>query len=66
MAAEDGRLGLIDYGMVGRLTAQDRGNIARVLLALGAKDEQRVAQLAQPAKRGVESRLKLFLPVVRS
>lgn len=45
----DGRLGLIDYGMVGRLTAQDRGNIARVLLALGAKDEQRVAQLYRNA-----------------
>ena len=45
----DGRLGLIDYGMVGRLTPHDRGNIARVLVALRAKDERRVAQIYDAA-----------------
>ena len=32
---EDGRLGLIDYGMVGRLSKAERATLAKVVLALG-------------------------------
>ena len=35
---EDGRLGLIDYGMVGRLSQAERATLAKVVLALGKGD----------------------------
>ena len=38
----DGRLGLIDYGMVGRLSADERRSIARVTLGLAAADTEAV------------------------
>ena len=39
----DGRLGLIDYGLVGRLTVSEREAIARVTLGLAAGDVDGVA-----------------------
>jgi len=41
----DGRLGLLDYGMVGRLVDADRKNIAKLIIALSNKDKNRVAQI---------------------
>lgn len=41
----DGRLGLIDYGMVGRLGLQERLNIARVIVALADGHPDEVARL---------------------
>ena len=38
----DGRLGLIDYGMVGRLSRSEREAIARVVLGLRAGDREAV------------------------
>lgn len=40
----DGRLGLIDYGMVGRLTPDDRRSIARVVVGLAAGDMETVVR----------------------
>lgn len=45
----DGRLGLIDYGMVGRLTPQERENVARVVLGLQRGDRDGVADLYHDA-----------------
>ena len=45
---EDGRLGLIDYGMVGRLSNLERASIARVVLALekgGEAGKREVAEI---------------------
>ena len=41
----DGRLGLLDYGMVGRLGDEDRINIAKTVLALSRKDKEEVARI---------------------
>ena len=38
----DGRLGLIDYGMVGKLTEQERKTVAQVVLALSCEDKEEV------------------------
>jgi len=40
----DGRLGLIDYGMVGRLTEGERGSLARVVVGLARGDVEGVAK----------------------
>ena len=40
----DGRLGLIDYGMVGRLSAAERTAVARVVRGLHARDEAAVVR----------------------
>ena len=40
----DGRLGLIDYGMVGRLSAAERAAVARVVRALHARDAAAVVR----------------------
>mmetsp|Transcript_21715 Transcript_21715/g.61585 ORF Transcript_21715/g.61585 Transcript_21715/m.61585 type:complete len:560 (+) Transcript_21715:83-1762(+) len=40
----DGRLGLIDYGMVGRLSLQERRLVARVIVALARGDSAEVAR----------------------
>ena len=47
----DGRLGLIDYGMVGRLSPAERASIARVVLALAKGDSAKheVAEIYQQA-----------------
>jgi hypothetical protein len=48
----DGRLGLIDYGMVGRLAPAERASIARVVLALakgGDAAKHEVAEIYQQA-----------------
>jgi len=41
----DGRLGLLDYGMVGRLSPKDRETVARTILALSNKDKAATAKL---------------------
>jgi len=41
----DDRLGLLDYGLVGRLVDADRNNIAKVIIALSQKDKNRVVQI---------------------
>jgi predicted unusual protein kinase regulating ubiquinone biosynthesis (AarF/ABC1/UbiB family) len=41
----DGRLGLLDYGMVGRLSTQDREAIAKTVVALSLKDKKETAKL---------------------
>lgn len=41
----DGRLGLIDYGMVGRLPLGDRLQVAKVVVALAEKNVEEVARL---------------------
>lgn len=41
----DGRLGLLDYGMVGRLDEEDRMNIAKTVVALSRKDKEEVARI---------------------
>lgn len=41
----DGRLGLLDYGMVGRLRPSDRKNVAEVILALARKDKAAAARI---------------------
>eukprot|EP00455_Lapot_gusevi_P022309 TRINITY_DN2322_c0_g2_i1.p1 TRINITY_DN2322_c0_g2~~TRINITY_DN2322_c0_g2_i1.p1 ORF type:complete len:563 (+),score=60.32 TRINITY_DN2322_c0_g2_i1:61-1749(+) len=43
---EDGRLGLIDYGQVKRLTAHHRHLLARMIVALAEEDEKEVVKLA--------------------
>lgn len=45
----DGRLGLIDYGMVGRLSLQDRLKIARVVVGLASGDRDAVVREYQGA-----------------
>jgi hypothetical protein len=48
----DGRLGLIDYGMVGRLAPAERASIARVVLALAKRGDaakHEVAEIYQQA-----------------
>ena len=45
----DGRLGLIDYGMVGRLGIEERACIARTVLALAAGDKEEVARIYHTA-----------------
>ncbi|CAB9507594.1 protein kinase UbiB [Seminavis robusta] len=42
---EDGRLGLLDYGMVGRLSDKERQNVAETVLALANNDPQEVARV---------------------
>ena len=41
----DGRLGLLDYGMVGRLSAEDRTTVAETILALSDNDKAATARL---------------------
>merc|ERR1712127_111692 len=41
----DGRLGLLDYGMVGRLSSEDRLTAAETILALSNKDKAATAKL---------------------
>jgi predicted unusual protein kinase regulating ubiquinone biosynthesis (AarF/ABC1/UbiB family) len=41
----DGRLGLLDYGMVGRISANDREKVAKTILALSDKDKAATAKL---------------------
>jgi hypothetical protein len=43
----DGRLGLLDYGMVGRLEPTDRRAIADVIVALHEKDKHKVHSIYQ-------------------
>jgi len=45
----DGRLGLIDYGMVGRLSLRERLLVARVVVAIAAGDKDEVVRLHQEA-----------------
>ena len=41
----DGRLGLLDYGMVGRLSKKDRKAAAEIILALSQHDKAKTAQI---------------------
>jgi aarF domain-containing kinase len=41
----DGRLGLLDYGMVGRLNEEDRMQVAKTIMALSRQDASAVAQI---------------------
>merc|ERR1711862_693202 len=41
----DGRLGLLDYGMVGRLKNVERKNIAETIVALSRRDKKEVTRL---------------------
>jgi aarF domain-containing kinase len=41
----DGRLGLLDYGMVGRLTSHDREAIAKTIVALSNNDKKTTARI---------------------
>lgn len=41
----DGRLGLLDYGMVGRLSSKDRETVAETILALSNKDKATTAKI---------------------
>jgi hypothetical protein len=41
----DGRLGLLDYGMVGRLSKKDRKAVAETILALSRNDKATTAQI---------------------
>ncbi|CAB9512182.1 ABC1 family protein MCP2 [Seminavis robusta] len=45
----DGRLGLIDYGMVGRVTNEQRKSIAKTILALHKHDKQAVTDIYKEA-----------------
>jgi hypothetical protein len=45
----DGRLGLLDYGMVGRVTQAQRKNMAKTILALAKKDRQAVSDIYSEA-----------------
>ncbi len=45
MILPDGRLGLLDYGMVGRLSSKDRVNVAETIVALSDKDKAATAKL---------------------
>lgn len=46
---EDGRLGLLDYGMVGRLSQAQRKSMAKTVLALARKDRQAVNDVYKEA-----------------
>ena len=41
----DGRLGLLDYGMVGRIKDEDRIKLAETVVALSRKDKEEVARI---------------------
>jgi predicted unusual protein kinase regulating ubiquinone biosynthesis (AarF/ABC1/UbiB family) len=41
----DGTLGLLDFGMVGRLDEDDRLNVAKTIVALSRRDKEEVARL---------------------
>ena len=41
----DGRLGLLDYGMVGRLSKKDRKTVAEAILALNKKDKAAISRI---------------------
>ena len=41
----DGRLGLLDYGMVGRLPPKERETVAKTILALSKKDKAETARI---------------------
>jgi aarF domain-containing kinase len=41
----DGRLGLLDYGMVGRLTEDERHVVAQVVVALKRNERRKIADL---------------------
>lgn len=41
----DGRLGLLDYGMVGRMEEEDRMKLAETVVALSRKDKEEVARI---------------------
>ena len=43
---DDGRIGLIDYGQVKRLTAEDRRNFAMCMIALAEDNKKRMLELA--------------------
>jgi hypothetical protein len=45
LVMSDGRLGLLDYGMVVELTESDRRNVSQVVLALANKDKHEAARL---------------------
>lgn len=45
----DGRLGLLDYGMVGRLSTDDRETIAKTVVALARKDKKETARIYRDA-----------------
>ncbi len=45
LVMKDGRLGLIDFGLVGRLTPQMKENIVLLVLAIALKDADSVARL---------------------
>jgi len=46
---EDGKLGLLDYGMVGRLSVESRETVAKTVLALSRKDKKEAARLYRDA-----------------
>mmetsp|Transcript_38579 Transcript_38579/g.71315 ORF Transcript_38579/g.71315 Transcript_38579/m.71315 type:complete len:395 (-) Transcript_38579:315-1499(-) len=46
---EDGKLGLLDYGMVGRLSAESRETVAKTVVALSRKDKKEAARLYRDA-----------------
>ena len=56
----DGTLGLIDYGMVGRLTLMDRLQVAQVVVALAEKDVAKVHELYCAA--GYDARTHMGVP----
>ncbi|KAL3809550.1 hypothetical protein ACHAXA_001824 [Cyclostephanos tholiformis] len=41
----DGRLGLLDYGMVGRLSIEDRKTVAKTIMALSDNDKRATAKI---------------------
>jgi len=45
----DGRLGLLDYGMVGRFDEEERKSAARLVLAISRKDKETAAQIYNEA-----------------
>lgn len=45
MLLPDGRLGLLDYGLVGRLSSKDRQTIAETVVALSDKDKKKTAEI---------------------
>lgn len=54
---EDGTVGFVDFGMIGRFGERQRSHLAEILLGLGRRDAQRVAnQLIElgPPKRPVD------------
>ena len=45
----DGRLGLLDYGMVGRITDEQRKSIAKLIVALSRRDKETVTKIYREA-----------------